>query len=165
MSASNLLLGDGLRYRSCWEESEIEHVLATLGRLEQRTSETVLRRRRDERKPYVAPVLVAIHRKGQQTSGRAILTVVARDLSRSGIGLLSPLFFEPDVADLSAPVIRADNVFREGTVLDLALKKESDELLWVYGTVQRICTVQHDYLDIGIRFNGRRNLALDFDFI
>ena len=40
-------------------------------------------------------------------------------------------------------MIRADGVFREGAVLDLALKKANDELLWVYGTVQRICTVQH----------------------
>ena len=164
MSASNLLLDASVRFRSCWDEAEIEHVLGTLGRLEQRLSSGVKRQRRDERKPYVAPVLVAFNRKGMHSS-RALLTVVARDLSRSGIGLLSPLLFEPEGADAMAAAIRADSVFREGAVLDLALKKPNDELLWVYGTVQRICTVQHDYLDIGIRFNGRRNLALDFDFI
>jgi hypothetical protein len=67
--------------------------------------------------------------------------------------------------DPTETMLRADQVFREGSVLDLGLKKPDDQLLWVYGTVQRICTVQHDYLDVGIRFNGRRNLALDFDFI
>jgi hypothetical protein len=164
MATRDLVLDDGLHYHSCWEEAEIEHVLATLSRLEQGISGSTLQQRRDQRKMYVAPVLVAIHRKGKRTS-RALLTVVARDLSRSGIGLLAPLFFEPPGGDPTETMLRADQVFREGSVLDLGLKKPDDQLLWVYGTVQRICTVQHDYLDVGIRFNGRRNLALDFDFI
>ena len=164
MATRDLVLDDGLHYHSCWEEAEIEHVLATLGKLEQGISGKLLQQRRDQRKLYIAPVLVAIHRKGKRTS-RALLTVVARDLSRSGIGLLAPLFFEPPGDDQTATMLRADHVFREGSVLDLGLKRPDDALLWVYGTVQRICTVQHDYLDIGIRFNGRRNLALDFDFI
>jgi hypothetical protein len=164
MAARDLVLDDGLHYHSCWEEAEIEHVLATLSRLEQGVSGNLLHQRKDERKPYIAPVLVAIHRKGKRTS-RALLTVVARDLSRSGIGLLAPLFFEPPGDDHTEAMLRADQVFREGSVLDLGLRKSDDELLWVYGTVLRICTVQHDYLDVGIRFNGRRNLALDFDFI
>lgn len=165
MPARDLVLDDALHYRSCWEESEIEQVLATLGRLDQRQDSKTLQQRRDERKPYVAPVLIAVQRQGKRSGARTLLTVVARDLSRSGMGILSPLFFEPEILDHTTPMLRAHSVFREGVVLDLGLKTPSNEFLWLYGTVLRICTVQHDFLDIGIRFNGRRNLALDFDFI
>lgn len=159
------VVDDALHYRSCWEEAEIEQVLATLSRLEQRLGGNLLDQRRHQRKTYIAPVLVALPRKGRTSGSRALLTVVARDLSRSGMAVLAPLFFEPVNADRATTMLRASNVFREGAVLDLGLKKPNDELLWVYGTVLRVCTVQHDFLDIGIHFNGRRNLALDFDFI
>jgi hypothetical protein len=164
MPARDLVLEDALHYRSCWEEAEIEQVLATLKRLDDRLSGSVRQQREHQRKTYIAPVMVALRHKGKRSS-RAVLTVVARDLSRSGIGFLAPLFFEPEFDINDATMIRGDSVFREGAVLDLGLKKADGELLWLYGTVLRLCTVQHDYLDVGVRFNGRRNLALDFDFI
>lgn len=156
---------EALRYEPCWQEDEIEQVLATLGRLEKRKSDNLVVQRRHERKPYVAPVLVALHRKGRNGRSRSLLTVISRDLSRSGLGLIAPLFFEPDDSDESVTMLRGANVFREGAVLDLGLRKLSGDLLWLFGTVLHVCTVQHDFLDVGIRFNGRRNLALDFDFI
>ena len=60
--------------------------------------------------------------------------------------------------------IRAANVFRDSGC-DIGLQRQNGEWLWVYGTCVRACTVQHDFLDVGVRFNGRRKLALDFDLI
>jgi hypothetical protein len=154
-----------LSYQACWENAEIEQVLANLNRLESKVPKRVLEQRGNDRKPYATPILVAQTRKAQQKTPRAILPVVARDLSRSGLGLLSPLFFEPEHPHGIATLIRGMNVFREGAVLDIGLRKESGDLLWLFGTVMRVCTVQHDFLDVGIRFNGKRNLELEFDFI
>ena len=154
-----------LSYQACWEQDEIEQVLATLNRLESKVPQRLLEQRGNERKSYATPILVAQTRKSRQKSPRAILPVVGRDLSRSGLGLLSPLFFEPEHSHRGATLVRAMNVFQEGAVIDIGLRKPNDELLWLFGTVMRVCTVQHDFLDVGIRFNGRRNLALHFDFI
>jgi len=153
-----------LSYQACWESGQIDEVLATLTRLEQKLPQHVLDRRGNDRKDYTAPILIALNRKGQART-RAILPVIARDLSRSGLGLLSPLFFEPEMAQRGATLIRGINVFKEGAILDIGLRKASGDLLWLFGTVMRVCTVQHDFLDVGMRFNGRRNLELDFDFI
>ena len=165
MVGRNLTADDTLQYQPCWEHEEIEQVLATLGRLEKRKSNTLVSQRRNERKPYVAPVIVALQRQGRNVRSQALLTVMGRDLSRSGMSLIAPLFFEPEASDRTVAMLRAGNVFHEGAVLDLGLRKLTGDVLWLFGTVLRVCTVQHDFLDLGIRFNGRRNLALDFDFV
>lgn len=151
-------------FRACWEAEEVQQILESLARLSKRTSKHVLAQRRHERKPYTGPVIIAQKRKGRLLeSGRIMLPVVGRDLSRSGIGLVSPLFFEPENADIHASMLRAVNIFKVGAVLDIGLQKEDGELLWLYGTVVRVCTVQHDFLDVGVQFNGRRELALEFE--
>jgi hypothetical protein len=153
-----------LAYRACWADEEVEQVRDTLLRLEQRIPSYLLEQRRQQRISYPATVLVAHIRRGRNKT-RAIFPAAGRDLSRSGVGLLSPLFFEPVKADGTATLVRAANIFQEGAVLDMGLRKPSGDLLWVFGTVMRVCTVQHDFLEVGIRFNGRHDVALEFDFV
>ena len=152
-------------YRACWEIDQISQVVDDLDRLGARASnKTAGQRRRSERKPYSASVLVSQNRKSQlQDGSRALLHLVARNLSRSGLGLLSPLFFEPDVPSQDSPLIRAETIFRDGTVLEIGLRRHCGTLLWIYGTVIRARTVQHDFLDVGVRFNSRMKTLEEID--
>jgi hypothetical protein len=153
-------------YRPCWETSEIAQVIEGLERLSKRgaNGKQTSQRRRCERKSYNAQVLVSQNRNVRlQDGSRAMLHLVARNLSRSGLGLLSPLFFEPEIAAQDAPMLRSTNIFRDGGVLEVGLRKHCGETLWVYGTVIRARTVQHDFLDVGIRFNARINAVEELD--
>ncbi len=162
----NLASPEVVHYRPCWEGNDVQPVLETLARHGSRVSQQLLSMRRHSRAPYITQILVGHKYKGKlKNTTKAILPVLGRDLSRSGAGLLSPVLFEPQIQEEETALIRAANLFREGAVLDLGLQRPSGEWLWLYGTCVRVCTVQHDFLDVGIRFNGRRNLALDFDFI
>lgn len=129
--------------------------------MQQRTPEHLIAMRKQERKTYTAPVVVSSRQKGRTSGLRCRVHVIARDLSRSGIGILAPITFEGASLDGPEKAMRAENVFREGAVLDIGLRKLTGDLLWVYGTVVRVCTVQHEFLDVGVRFNGRRALELD----
>jgi len=164
MAARNFELDEVRDYRPCWEPDEVMQVLEGLDRLAKRASKHVLQRRRTERKPYTAGVLITQNRRGRmQDGGKALLHVVARNLSRSGVGLLAPLFFEPEIPSPDSPMLRSANVFREGAVLEIGLWKPNATLLWLYGSVIRARTVQHDFLDVGVRFNGRRNVTQELD--
>lgn len=153
-------------YRPCWEAAEIAQVLEGLDRLSKRAGgKQSSQRRRCERKAYNAQVLVSQNRKVRlQDGSRAMLHLVARNLSRSGLGLLAPLFFEAEIPSQDAPMLRSVNVFKDGGVLEIGLRKHCGETLWVYGTVIRARTVQHDFLDVGIRFNARINTVEEIDF-
>jgi len=152
-------------YRPCWELDELAQVVEGLERLSARSSgKQSSQRRRCERKRYNAQVLVSQNRKMRlQDGSRAMLHLIARNLSRSGLGLISPLFFEPETPSQEAPVLRAENIFRDGGVLEIGLRKHCGETLWVYGTVIRARTVQHDFLDVGIRFNARINMVKELE--
>lgn len=145
-------------YRACWDPAEVVQVLDALDRLVERNA---MQHRQAERMNYLTPVLIAQNRKLRlQDGSRAILHVMARNLSRSGMGLLSPLLFEPEPPCREAANLRGINVFRDGAVLEVGLRKACGSTLWLYSTVIRARTVQHDFLDVGLRFNARIN-ALD----
>lgn len=155
-----------LQYRPCWDGNAVQHVLEMLSRIGGRVSKNLLKMRRHERMPYVAPVIVSQKTKDRlKKQTKSILPVIGRDLSRAGICLLTPLTFEPQTPDGQQGSLRATDIFRDGVVLDIGLQKANGDWLWVYGTCVRVCTLQHDFLDVGIRLRGRRNLELDFDFI
>jgi hypothetical protein len=163
MATSNYEVEEVLDYRPCWETGEVQQITQGLERLNGQKGKAIVQRRRCERKKYTAPVLITQHRKGKVVEGpRVMLHVVARNLSRSGIGLLAPLFFEPEVAAHGSPMLRAASLFREGAALELGLIKQSGSLLWVIGSVVRARTIQQDFLDIGIRFVSRRIQTYEF---
>ena len=65
------------------------------------------------------------------------------------------MFFEPEMASPGTPLLRSADIFREGAMLELGLTKDSGHRLWVIGVVIRARIIQHDYLDVGIRFCER----------
>lgn len=163
MAARNLQIEEVRDYRPCWEADEVLQVLEGLDRLSRRSGNMV-KLRRHERQPYTAGVLITQKRKGRlQDGARVVLHVLSRNLSRSGLGLLAPLQFEPEIPSPDAPLLRSANVFRDGAILDIGLWRPTGSLMWLYGTVIRARTVQHDFLDVGLRFLGRRNVAQELN--
>lgn len=150
-------------YRACWDPGEVVQVLDALDRLGSRNKvKQPSDRRETDRKNYLTPVLVAQNGKTRlQDGSRPMLHVLARNLSCTGLGLLSPLFFEPEIVCREAPMLRAANIFREGATIDVGLQKPCGSTLWLNSTVIRSRTVQHDFLDVGLRFNSRIDLVED----
>jgi hypothetical protein len=144
-------------YRACWDPQEVVQVLDALDRVGQRaTGNQSNQRRQFERQPYLTPVLIAQNRKIRLPDGsRAMFHVMGRNLSQSGLGLLSPLLFEPEIPCREAPTLRGVNIFRDGVLVEVGLRKACGNTLWLSATVVRSRTVQHDFLDVGLHFNAR----------
>jgi hypothetical protein len=143
-------------YRACWDPQEVVQVLDALDRVGNRAGSVAAQRREFERKPYVTPVVIAQNRKTRLPDGsRAMLHVMGRNLSQSGLGLLSPLLFEAEISCREAPLLRGVNIFADGALLEVGLRKPCGNTLWLSATVIRSRTVQHDFLDVGLRFNAR----------
>lgn len=142
-------------YRACWEPQEVVQVLDALDRVGQRSGNQPVQRE-FERQPYLTPVLIAQNGKIRLPDGsRAMFHVMGRNLSKSGLGLLSPLVFEPEIPCREAPPLRGVNIFRDGGMLEVGLRKPCGSTLWLSATVIRSRTVQHDFLDVGLQFNAR----------
>jgi hypothetical protein len=144
-------------YRACWEPQEVVQVLDALDRVIQRSTGNQAGKQREfERQPYLTPVLIAQNNKIRLPDGsRAMFHVMGRNLSTSGLGLLSPLVFEPEIPCREAPTLRGVNIFRDGALLEVGLRKPCGNTLWLSATVIRSRTVQHDFLDVGLQFNAR----------
>jgi hypothetical protein len=101
----------------------------------------------------------------QPDGSRVLLKLLSRNLSPSGIGLLAPMMFEPEVPQAKAPLIHSKSIFYEGAPLQIGLTKLGGATLWLFATVVRDRVVQHDFLDVGLRFNARINVieALEID--
>jgi hypothetical protein len=164
---SRFTLEELREYVASWQPEVVAQVLEGLDRVGKRgQNATVAQKRRNERKSYSAIVAIIQNRAVRLKDGsRAKLPLMARNLSRSGLGLLSPLFFEPAIPGPESPTLQARNVFREGAALEIGLRKSCGSMLWLYGTVIRARIVQHDFLDVGVRFNARINIlkALELD--
>jgi hypothetical protein len=147
-------------YHACWDPQEVVQVLDALDRVGYRATGNQANQRREfERKPYLTPVLVSQNRKIRLADGsRVMLHVMGRNLSTTGLGLLAPLLFEPEVPCREAPSLRAVNIFRDGANLEVGLRRPDSTTLWLSATVIRSRTVQHDFLDVGLRFNARIDL-------
>lgn len=144
-------------YHACWDPQEVVQVLDALDRSGHRVNGNHPSQRREyERKQYLTPVLVSQNRKIRLPDGsRAMLHVMGRNLSTTGLGLLSPLLFEPENPCREAPTLKGVNIFRDGATLEIGLRKPCGNTLWLSATVIRSRTVQHDFLDVGLRFNAR----------
>ena len=153
-------------YRPCWEPEHVYQALEGLERLNQGPPNDAKDRRGQARTHYATMVQVAQSRHIRQPDGsRIMLRVLSRNLSPSGIGLLAPMYFEPESPEGKAPLIAAKSVFYEGAPLQVGLKKLGGATLWLFATVVRDRVVQHDFLDVGLRFNARINVieALKID--
>jgi hypothetical protein len=147
------------RYQAVWDPEELKQVLRDLERMSERSGVKQFEgSRRYERKPCSGVVVVRPHRDTRLRCGsRASLEIVARNLSQSGIGVLAPMQFES--AEISKePILRALDVFRDGALLEIGLKRSCGKSLWLSATVVRARIVQHDFLDIGLKFNSRLNV-------
>jgi len=164
---SRFTLDELREYVAAWQPEVVAQVLDGLDRVGKRgQNASVAQKRRSERKAYSAIVVIIQNRAVRLKDGsRAKLPVMARNLSRSGLGLLAPIFFEPVLPGPESPTLQARNVFREGAALEIGLRKACGSMLWLYGSVMRARIVQHDFLDIGVRFNARINVlkALELD--
>jgi hypothetical protein len=153
-------------YRPCWEPEQVYQALEGLQRLNQGPPSGLKDRRGQGRTPYATMVQVAQSRHIRQPDGsRIMLRVLSRNLSPSGISLLAPMFFEPESPEAKSPLIPATSVFYAGAPLQVGLKKLGGATLWLFATVIRDRVVQHDFLDVGLRFNARINVieALEID--
>jgi hypothetical protein len=144
-------------YLAAWQPEIVAHVLDGLDRISKRGQASALvQKRRCERRAYSAIVSIMQNRAVRLRDGsRAKLPLMARNLSRSGLGLLAPLHFEPAASKSRLPPLQSRNIFREGTCLEIGLQKGDGVMLWVYGTVMRARVVQHDFLDLGVRFTAK----------
>jgi hypothetical protein len=121
-------------------------------------------KRRCERRAYNAIVSILQNRAVRLHDGsRARLPLMARNLSRSGLGLLAPLHFEPAHPKSRLPPLQSRNVFRDGACLEIGLRKGGGAMRWLYGTVTRARVVQHDFLDIGVRFTAKVNVFRELE--
>ena len=147
-------------YRPCWAPQEVHQALEGLERLNHGSPPGSRDRRGQARTPYASTVLVTQSRHVRQPDGsRILLKLISRNLSPSGIGLLAPIWFEPEPPDDKGPRIHSKSIFYEGAPLQVGLKKLGGATLWLYATVVRDRVVQHDFLDLGLRFNARINVV------
>jgi hypothetical protein len=162
---SRFTLDEFREYLAAWQPEVVAHVLEGLERVGKRSQgSAMLQKRRSVRRTYNAIVSIIQNRSIRLRDGaRAKLPLMARNLSRSGLGLLAPLFFEPAVPGRLSPTLQSRGVFREGSCLEIGLQKSEDKTLWLYGTVVRARVVQHDFLDIGVRFNARINVLRELE--
>jgi hypothetical protein len=166
MAASKFELDQIRDYRPCWDAAQMQQAREYLDRLSARTgAKQTDQRRHSERRPYTVAVLVTQGRKSRLADGsRFMLHAIARNLSRSGLGLLVPLYFEPEIPNRDAPAIQSMTIFRDASLLEIGLRKACGSMLWLLGTVIRARTLNHDVLDVGVRFNSRISVDEDLDF-
>jgi hypothetical protein len=158
-----LIANDVVAYRPCWDAAEVERVLQTLELAGNRKGKAIVQRRRCPRRYYKAPVLVMGPRSEEAIAGpRRLMHLVSRNLSQSGICLIAPLFFEPEVSSKLHPMLRSTEVLKIGEMVELGLKKQSGPLLWLIASVIRTREVPSDFLEVGLRFLSRRICTDEF---
>jgi hypothetical protein len=162
---SRFSLDEFREYLAAWQPEVVAHVLEGLDRVGKRSQGAAMaQKRRSERRTYNAIVSIIQNRAVRLRDGaRAKLPLMARNLSRSGVGLLAPMFFEPAVSGQLSPTLQSRSVFREGACLEIGLRKSESNMIWLYGTVVRARVVQHDFLDIGVRFTAKVNLLRELE--
>jgi hypothetical protein len=162
---SRFALDEFQEYLAAWQPEIVAHVLDGLDRIGKRGQyAAIAQKRRCERRAYSAIVAILQSRSVRLRDGsRAKLPVMARNLSRSGLGLLSPLYFEPAQSKSRLPTLQSRTIFRDGACLEIGLRKKEGNLLWLFGTVMRARVVQHDFLDIGVRFTAKVNVFRELD--
>lgn len=162
---SRYSIDDFQEYLAVWQPEIVAHVLDGLDRIGRRgQTPGMMQKRRCERRAYNAIVLVLQNRAVRLRDGsRAKLPLMACNLSRSGLGLLAPLYFEPAEPKSRLATLQSRNIFRDGACLEIGLRKKEGNLLWLYGTVMRARVVQHDFLDIGVRFSAKINVLKELD--
>jgi len=149
---------DVIPYSAVWDQDELRQVLRELDRMNERSGfKQFAGLRRHERHPYYA--MVTLRRATVPRSERdpAIVTLVAgRNLSRSGLGALAPMFFISEYSGQSLPAL---DLFEDGALLELGLKQNCGKSLWLTAAVVRARIVQHDFLDVGLKFRARLNVS------
>jgi len=162
---SRLALDDFQEYLAAWQPEIVAHVLDGLDRIGKRGQMSAMaQKRRCERRAYNALVSILQNRAVRLRDGsRAKLPLMARNLSRSGLGLLAPLFFEPAHPKSRLPTLQSRNIFRDGSCLEIGLRRGDSSMIWLYGTVVRARVVQHDFLDLGVRFTAKINVFKELD--
>jgi hypothetical protein len=162
---SRFALDDFQEYLAAWQPEIVAHVLDGLDRIGKRGQMSAMaQKRRCERRAYNAIVSILQNRAVRLRDGsRARLPLMARNLSRSGLGLLSPLYFEPAQPKSRLPTLQSRNIFREGSCLEIGLRKREGSMIWLYGIVVRARVVQHDFLDLGVRFTAKINVFKELD--
>jgi len=162
---SRFALDDFQEYLAAWQPEIVAHVLDGLDRIGKRGQMSAMaQKRRCERRAYNAIVSILQNRAVRLRDGsRARLPLMARNLSRSGLGLLSPLYFEPAQPKSRLPTLQSRNIFREGSCLEIGLRKREGAMIWLYGAVVRARVVQHDFLDLGVRFTAKINVFKELD--
>jgi len=144
-------------YYPAWDFDELQQVLRDMDHASARPGTTQAQgMRRHERKPCSGVVAVRQDKDVFLRCGsRVSLAIVARNLSQSGLGALAPTFFIAEQTPHEVPPLRALDVFQEGALLELGLKRICGESLWLMARVVRARTVQHDFLDVGLEFTSR----------
>src|SRR5688500_4873719 len=117
---SRFTLDEFREYLAAWQPEVVAHVLEGLDRVGKRSQGSMLQKRRSVRRNYNAIVSIIQSRAIRLRDGaRAKLPLMARNLSRSGLGLLAPLYFEPAVPGRPSPTLQSRSVFREGSCLEI----------------------------------------------
>jgi hypothetical protein len=91
------------------------------------------------------------------------VTIAGRNLSRSGLGALAPIHFVSEYARKDASALSALELFRDEAVLEVGLKQECGKSLWLVAVVVRARIVQHDFVDVGLKFRGRLNVDVFYN--
>lgn len=139
---------------------QFEEVLAALARWSARNAPHVTHLREAERPDYhgvvvAARLLPAARAAGQAPAIDAVFRLVARNVSRRGIGLIAPPQYVPQVLSVRTPVLKTGRVFQPPAILALALPRRSQPQLVVRAQIVRLRPIVHSFFEIGARFTGR----------
>ena len=68
------------------------------------------------------------------------------------------MHFVSEYATKDMSALPALELFRDEALLEVGLKQECGKSLWLVAAVVRARIVQHDFLDVGLKFRGRLNV-------
>jgi hypothetical protein len=144
-----------IHYEPDCSPDELRQVIGVLERWSRRTRKHVTHVRASHRHEYRTTVLVETSEITADGPARRLFHVPARNVSKTGLGIIAPPVFVPKLLSDTTPLLRADTVFRLGAKVKLVLGSQLPNAPVVIAEVIRVRLIHHGFFDIGVRFLAR----------
>jgi hypothetical protein len=146
-----------IQYEPDCSSEEMSHVLAVLDRWSRRTAKYVRHARACHRHEYRTMVMVEVNDQEDEIPLRRVFRVPARNVSKTGLGIIAPPVFVPRSQSDATSILRADMVFRLGAKVKITLGSRLQAATIVRAQVTRMRLIHNGFFDIGVRFLSRES--------
>jgi hypothetical protein len=162
MSSSAEVPVEHVEYYPDCSHQQLEAVLDTLAKWSVRNSANVAHLRAFPRRELRGVVTVRLtHRDPKVTDKEAplmrlALRVPARNISQGGLGLVAPTHFMPPLLTDATPLLKTDDLLREGVLVTVQLARDGAPPLVIDGMIARLRPTHQGFFDVGVKFLERK---------